>query len=389
MGLVRRWLSRALKVAAALVAVLVVLLAVTPQGHAAVRTALFVPQVLPAIPFKPQEWVTRDPVWQTVQFPTANGHGSADLVTPGGGDEHSAVLFFLGVVVKPPREDKRVVALAEGLARAGMVVMIPWSETQLQQRIVVQDIDDLVWAFQYLSGLDAVDPDRVGMGGICTGASMATVAAQDDRIRHDVRFVNFFAGYYDALDFTRAIGSRSRFYGDYVAPWETDSLTYRVFRNHLIDGVSAEADRALLHRIFVNEELVTEAEVGALTSEATAVYKLLNGAPYEEVDGLVSQLSPETTEFLRRISPSTNIDKLEARMLIMHDRADRLVPPEESRRFAEAVSDDRSTYYTEFSFFQEQIQVHVDDGGGVGPLDYFKEAFKLYMHMYNIMREVS
>ena len=386
---VRRWLRRLLIALGVLTVLFVLLLAVTPQGRAAVRTALFVPQVLPAIPLKPQEWFTQDPVWQHVEFPTARGQGSADLILPGGSGEHSAVLFFLGVVVDTPREDKRVVALAEGLARAGMVVMIPWSDTQLQQRIVPEDIEDLVWAFQYLSSLDAVDPERVGMGGICTGASMATVAAQDERIRDQVRFVNFFAGYFNAFDFVKAIGSRSRFHGDYVAPWNTDRLTYRVFRNHLIDGVTEEEDRALLTRMFVDKEAGAEAEVGALSSEGTVVYKLLNGVPYEEVDDLVSRLSPKTTEFLRRISPSTNIDNLKARMLIMHDRADRLVPSEESRRFAEALGDGGNTFYTEFSFFQKAIQVHDDEGGGVGPLEYAREAFKLFLHMYNIMREVS
>ena len=388
---VRRWLRRLLIAVGAVIAVVVLLLAVTPQGRVAVRTALFVPQVLPAIPIKPQTWFTRDPVWQKVQFPTARGQGEADLILPGGSGEHSAVLFYLGVVVDPPREDKRVKALAEGLARAGMVVMIPWSETQLQQRIVPENIDDLVWAFQYLSALDRVDPERVGMGGICTGASMATVAAQDERIRDQVKFVNFFAGYYDAFDFTKAIGSRSRFHDDYesAAPWDPDRLTYRVFRNHLIDGVTEEEDRALLTRIFTDKEAGAEAEVGSLSAEGLVVYKLLNGVPYEEVDELMSQLSPKTTEFLSLISPSTNVDKLKARVLIMHDRADRLVPSEESRRFAEALGDGRGAYHTEFSFFQKAIQVHDDEGGGVGAFGYAREAFKLFMHMYNIMREVS
>ena len=92
-----------------------------------VKTALYVPQVFPDIPVKPQPWVTREPVWQEVEFPTPDGNGVADLILPGGPGKHSAVLFFLGVVVDPPREDQRVVNLAEGLARSGMAVMIPWS----------------------------------------------------------------------------------------------------------------------------------------------------------------------------------------------------------------------------------------------------------------------
>ena len=120
-----------------------------------------------------------------------------------------------------------------------------------------------------------------------------------------------------------------------------------------------------------------------------AVYKLVSGVPSEEADALIEQLSPTTHDFLRMISPSTHIDQLKARMLIMHDRADRLVPSEKSRRLAEALSDDNDAYYTEFSFFQKQIQVHVDDSGGVGPIGYVREGFKLLLHMYKVMRELS
>ncbi len=384
----RRFLRRLLVAWVILVVSVVFTTCATPQGRAAVRTALFIPQVLPGIPIKPQEWVTRDPVWQQVTYLKADGVGTADLYLPGGSGEHSAVLFFLGVVTDPPREDERVVALAEGLARAGMVVMLPWLDTQEQQRLSIDDIDHLVNAFQYLRGLDRVDPDRVGMGGICTGASMATVAAQDDRIRDNVKFVNFFAGYYDMFDYVRAMGSRSRFGDDYVAPWETDELPLKVLRYHLIDGVSDSEDRELLTNIFYQEEERDDDLASLETPEAVAAYRLLKGAPHAEVDQLVEQLSSETKELMRRISPSTNVDKLKARILIMHDRDDRLVPSEESGRFARALGE-QNVYYTEFSFFQKQIQVHVDEGGGVGPLDYTREAWKLFLHMYNIMRDVS
>jgi fermentation-respiration switch protein FrsA (DUF1100 family) len=292
-------------------------------------------------------------------------------------------------VVPGGRYDPRIVALGEGLARSGMVVMIPWSTTQIEQRIDPDDVDVLVRAFQYLQTLDSVDLDRVGMGGICVGASLATVAAQDERVRDQVRFVNSFAGYYDASDLAKAIGSRSRFSKDYVAPWNPDSLTRRVFGHHLIDGVTQTADHELLTRLFEEGEPEAADDFSSLSTDAQAVYRLLKGVDPEEVDAVMAGLSPKTIEFFRAISPSTGIDRLEARMLIMHDRADRLVPSEESRRLADALGDDAGTYFTEFSLFQSQIRVHVDNSDSIGPLEYVREAFKLYMHMYNILRDVG
>jgi hypothetical protein len=282
-----------------------------------------------------------------------------------------------------------VVALGEALARSGVVVMIPWLGTQAQNKIVPDDIDGLVRGFQHLRAMDRVAPDRVGMGGICTGASMATVAAQDVRIRSQVRFVNFFAGYYDASDLVRAIGSRSRFFADQVSPWDPDKLTMRLLTEHLIDGVADSDDKAALTRLFIDKAPRADEGPVSLTEEGFAVYRLIQGEAFKEVDELMEQLSPRTKEFLDLISPATHIDRLEARMLIMHDRADRLVPSEETRRLAESLGGDSDAYYTEFSLFQSAIQVHTDGGGDLGPLDYVSEAFKLFRHIYVVMREVS
>lgn len=368
-----------------LVLVLAALGTLTPQGRAAVNAGLFIPQVLPDLPIKPQKWFTRTPVLEETSYETASGIGVADIYRPGGAGKHSAVLFFQGVS-PGGRFDPRIVALGEGLARAGMVVMIPWSDTQTTNRIATKDVDNLVRAFQHLRGLDFVDPNRVGMGGICVGASLTTVAAQDDRIRDNVRFINFFAGYYDASDFAKAIGSRSRFGDDYASSWKPDGLTLRIFRNHIIEGVESPDDRTLLERIFVDGYRETENDIDTFEKDAYAAYRLLKGVDYEEIDAVVAMLSPATKEFFRAISPSTNIDKLQARMLIMHDTADRLVPSEESRRLAAALEEGQ-VYHTEFSFFQRQIQVHIGDSEGISPIDYLAQALKLYMHIYNIMRD--
>jgi dienelactone hydrolase len=383
-----RLLRRALVLLALLVSSVMFLVVSTPQGQAAASALLFIPQVLPAVGVRPQSWVTREPVRTQIEFPSSEGAGLADLYVPAGSGTHSAVLFFMGVV-PPDRDETRIVRLANGLARAGFVVMIPWLETQATNRIVPDDIDRLVDAFLYLRGLDRVDPDRVGMGGICTGASMVTVASQDERIRSQVRFINFFAGYFDAGDLVKSIGTRTRFYGGETRPWSPDSLTMELFTYHLIDGVSDPNDRALLTRAFVEQKTIVPEALKSLSVEGMAVHRLISGTGFDDVDAVMEQLSPRTKEFLRMISPSTNIDMLEARVLVMHDRGDRLVPSEESRRLVEAIGDRGKPYHTEFSGFQREIQVHVDESQSVGVIGYVREAFKLFKHMYVIMREVS
>ena len=374
-------LRRTLIVVGLLILVFVILVAVTPQGRAGVTTALLIPQLLPGIPIKPQEWVVGDPTRREVTYPLASGSGVADLYVPASGETHSGLLLFLGV--NPAgRDDPRVVGLASGFARAGIVVMIPWSDTMTQRRIDQGEVDNLVRAFQYLRTLDVVDPDRVGMGGFCVGASLSAVAAQDPRIRDDVRFVNFFGGYYDVQDLIKSVVTRNRFYEESAESWNPDRLSVEVVTTHLIEAVSDPKERMALIERFVNKS--SETDIEGLSTEGRAVYRLLDGPSLEEVDGLLGQLSAKALENMRLISPRMNIDNLKARVLIMHDREDALVPAEESRRLAEALGDNRNTYYTEFSLFQ-----HLDPTRPVSPLVYAREAFKFFLHMYNIIRELS
>lgn len=360
------------------------LLFATAQGRTAVKTALFLPQVLPTIPVKPQEWFTGEPRLEEVSYPTGNGFGVADLYTPAGDGTHGAVLLFLGV--NPAgRDDPRVVGLAEGLARAGVIVLIPWSQEMTQKRVSASEIESLVYAYEFLLDNDRVDPERSGMGGFCVGASFATVAAQDVRIRDQVKFVNFFGGYFDAKDLTVSVASSSRFYGGLTEPWTPDRLSREVVSSHLIEGLSDAGERTLLERVFIAKDtIIADDLLATMSTEAQTVHRLLSGVSRSEADGLISGLPDEMRIELASISPVTRLQDLNARVLLMHDRQDKLVPSEESRRLADALSERGGVYHTEFSLFQ-----HVDPSRPVSPPIYARELFKLYLHMYNILRELD
>ncbi len=375
------WIQRvALGALVSLVAISAVI-AILPQGRAAVKTALFIPQTLPTIPVKPQEWFTRDPSVTEVEFPSRDGFGVADLYMPAGDGIHGAVLLFLGV--NPAgRDDPRVVNLAEGLAQSGVIVMIPWSDNMTEKIVSPTEVDALARAYEYMISLDRVDPDRSGMGGFCVGASFAMVAAQDERIRERVKFVNFFGGYYDASDLTASVVSKSRFYNNALEAWTPAALSVEVVAVHLIDGLSDEGERALLKRAFIEKD--ARADVSAMSAEAQIVYRLLSGVSLPEAQRLISELPASMRSKLDAISPATRIEDLSARVLIMHDKADSLVPSEESRRLADALSERGDVYHTEFSLFQ-----HVDPTRPVSPPVYVRELFKLYLHMYRVLRELD
>ncbi len=317
-------------------------------------------------------------------YPLAAGDGVADIYRPASGGRHPAVLLFLGV--NPAgRDDSRVVGLAEGLARAGVVVMIPWSDMMTQKRVSAEKIDNLARAFQYLVGLDVVDHEKAGMGGFCVGASFSTVAAQDPRIRDHVRFVNFFGGYYDARDLVASVVSSTRFGDGIEEAWAPDKLSIEVVYTHLVEGVSDLAERKLLYRVFVlRDAVLDDAVVTGLSSEARVVFELLSGVELARANELIDALPQRVLDALDAISPKTRIDQLNARVPIMYDREDDLVSSEESRRLAAALADRGGVYHTEFSLFQ-----HVDPTRSVSLPVYAKELLKLYLHMYHVLKELS
>lgn len=385
--LVRR-LARLLQAIAIALAVAIGLVAValvaTPQGRAAARAVGFVAQVLPAVPVKPATWFADAPTRQDIRYPLSGGRGGgvADLYLPAGEGKRSAMLMFLGV--NPAgRDDARVVNLAEALARSGVVVMVPWSEAMTQKRIEAGEVDNLVRAFEYLAAHDAVDGDRLGMAGFCVGASFALAAAQDARVSERVSVFNSFGGYYDARDLMTAVIARQRFYEDDVRAWQPADLSVEVVRRHLIDTLPAEDERQLLWQALAAGSDAPAGLPNGLSDEAQAVYALLTSPDLETARRLLDRLPPDALDTLIRISPSANIGRLRAKLLVMHDREDRLVPSEESRRLVDAAQPYADVHYTEFSFFN-----HLDPTRPVGRIEFAREAGKLFLHIYRIMREL-
>jgi len=293
-------------------------------------------------------------------------------------ERRAAVLLFLGANAAG-RDDKDVVNLGEALARSGFVVMFHWSPTMaLQHNIDPTEIDKLVRAFQFLERQEWVDPERVGIGGFCVGASFSLVAAADPRIRDRVRFVNAFGPYFDAGDLLLQVVTRSRLDQGVRTPWQPDRLTLKVFANELIETLDDPVDIELLTEKYLRGES-TDAQ--PMTSAGQIVARLLEGVSPEEAAGLYLTLPEEFREAMDQISPSRYLDDIKAKLLVLHDRDDGLVPSAESRRLAAATADRDGVRYTELLSFN-----HVRPTSGSGASLLIKEGFKLYRHMYGVMR---
>ena len=98
-----------------------------------------------------------------------------------------------------------------------------------------------------------------------------------------------------------------------------------------------------------------------------------------QVEEALNNLPGQLIKDLEYVSPETYVTDIRSPIFIMHDREDRLIPVEESRRLTKLLQYQADIQYAEFSFFQ-----HVTPSGSLPIGDMIMELGQLYRHIYAI-----
>ena len=150
----------------------ILLLIIFLDAKAVYRSSLLITELLPGSSLPLLDVLHDSPIHQTLELEFDDRVIEADLYMPNDSRNVPAFIFFLGVSPAERGADPRVENLVNALARLGVAVMVPWLETQEKGIVIKDDIESLIYLFEYLSNIDGIDNTRIGMGGICTGASM-------------------------------------------------------------------------------------------------------------------------------------------------------------------------------------------------------------------------
>lgn len=374
-------LRRAWPLALALIVIGVILsgLLFSKHGRPALVAGVMLPDMLVDLPVRPVTWLTPDPLVERTTIDYGSGSIVADIYRPPGDEARAAIVFSMGA---PPLDldDSRLVKLGEDAARAGLVMLVPFSERLDAERIEPEEVDALVGLFQYLEEQPYVDPERIGYIGVSVGGSLALLAAADERIAERVDYVVTFGGYFDALDTLTAIGARRVSYNGLDEAWEPDDHTVEVMAIQIIDELRNPTDRALLWDAFVYREPLRESEIASLGPEGRAAYDFLSGRDPGRVRDLIAQLPAPTIAKLDKLSPNRVIDDVGGELYIIHDRGDAFIPYVESRRMRDALTGRPGVHFTEVSLF-EHVEPRLSRGGDVIVLD----GAKLYFHLYQLL----
>jgi dienelactone hydrolase len=359
-----------------------VALSQTRSGRVAVRATLYLPDMVLQIPLpiRPVELISDAPTVSrvTIEYESRNGPRSieADLYVPASGDNHAGVVFSMGAPPLP-LDDDRLVRIAEDSARAGVVILVPFSERLDDELIETEEIDALVAEFEYVRSLPDVDPERIGFFGASVGGSLALVAAGDPRIADQVDHVVSFGGYYDALSTFGAIATRRIQYEDVDEEWTPRRHAERVVARQLIDRIVDPRDRELLTQTFLERDPPPPEQLASLTPVGRSSYDFLANEDPEAVAELMLRLPADAVAEFEELSPRTSIDRVQAELFIVHDRADPYVPYTESRRLQDAIRGRGKAHFDELRLF-EHVEPRLNQRPEVIALDSTKLVFRLY-----------
>ncbi|MGH2429414.1 MAG: dienelactone hydrolase family protein [Candidatus Limnocylindria bacterium] len=372
--------------------VLVALIVVWEPSRVAVQTAVMLPNLLDAGP-KPLSTFSEAPQRSAITY-RSDGAASSDLAElwlPAWASEDrqaGAMLLVFGVN-NVGRNHPAIVRVADGLARTGVAVLVPDQRTLLEGRLEVGEINGVVQAFETLHARPEVDPERVGIVGFSVGGSLALIAAADERIADDVRWINPFGAFAEADSYLTSVAAHA-----YIDPngelidWLPAQLTREVYLRFLLDQVTDVDDRTALDNAYGRATLLGEQPMSMVgvkasleTDEARAVEELLTVRDLDSAQQALAGLPGPSREFIEAISPLGNIDGLRADVYLMHERADHHVPYVQSRLLAAALDDGLLVTHTEFRLF-DHVQPDDLDLIAAAP-----ELWKLLWHLHGLMLE--
>jgi dienelactone hydrolase len=335
--------------------------------------------------------VTATPSMERLRIPRNGKKIPADLYYLPDGKKRAAILLTHGIL-DTGKEDPRLIRFAHSLARSGFIVLVPELRGMKSFRVLLSDVDDIVASFRYLVSLkERVDEKKLGLLGFSYGAGPTFMAAADPSIRHKVKFLVSFGGYYDPINVIRFITTGYYEYGDGRGFQKPEPYGKWVFFMNNVDYVESEDDQKLLKTIFKKEEEAKRDEVrsllGSLTPRGRSLYELLINEDPRRVDDLVQRIDPRVQKYLKKVSLAAVIPSIQAYLIIGHGSTDPLIPYTESLRLADAVKDKNRVHVAIIKLFTHVDPTHKSFSTKEFVTGYLPSMLKFYYLVYDLLSQ--
>ncbi len=378
----RRALRRIAAGLLSLLLITLILMFISPQTRLAVRTFALLPSFFASLPGSPIDLVTPAPRREVVDLAPVDGYVRAHIYRPAHG-RNSALVISLGIDPAPP-DDPRVVRLMDGIARSGIAAVLIESEALNQDQLFPDLPKALIEGVQFIQRQPYVRTDRVGLFGFSIGGSLALTAAADPTIAEQLRLVEAFGSYATLDDAILSIATRTLDDRGAVRPWQPLADAMQHLASALIGGISDSGEAAAL-RAWLVDGTGAEPDPEELSDEGRAIERLMTSRDRPTAAALLDELPARFKQDAQSLSPLVSIGRIRARLFIMYDANDPLLPYTGSRDLCTAASNaGLRPYCSRFAIFQ-----HVDPTRGGNPLAVGHDLVELSMHAFAVLRRLQ
>lgn len=377
---------------AKIVYALILTLILSTQFHptkAFYQALITVPELIQDAPFRPLIHLTRKPKVKEVVIESENRKIYADVYSPNDRKKHPAAVLDLGLDID--RKDPRVVKVAETFARNGYIVLVPDIPYLSSRRFTTTAVDDFIASYNYLETLPAVKQNKIGFIGFCTSGGLTLLAAENDRINEKVGFTFVVNPYFDLGSLYEAITIRQ--VNSQV--WVPHFKSVEVYNRETIAHLNNSQDELILFKNLINigEQNLAKGNFPELSSEdnnrlseaGKLAFKALTNKDPQMSKYYLENASEAQRKFLKEMSPSTDIQKLNAKTYIFAETSFSYIPYTEARTLAKTLEDMKKEYtFQETSAFPAYLQ-----SNRLPIKNYLIESAKLTKFLFTFLREVN
>lgn len=262
-----------------------------------------------------------------------------------------AALVLVPGLARAGKDDPRLVAFADSLARVRFAVLVPDMAGLRALEVRPRDADEIADAVAWLADQPALARGpTVGVVAISYAAGPALIAAADPGVRERVGFVLAIGGYHD-IERVVTFFTTGAFRVD--GRWrhlEPNAYGKWVFVKSNSHRLSEPADRALLVAIAEArlDDLAAPIDdlAAELGPEGRAVLALATNTDRARVAALIGALPEAIRHDMAELDPSAaDLESLAARLLLVHGRDDSIIPYSESVELARRLGKARASLY--------------------------------------------
>lgn len=291
---------------------------------------------------------TAPPGRRLVTVPVHGGAIAADLYSPA--EAARAGMILVPGIAPTGKDDRRLVAFANTIARAGFEVLVPDLARMRALQVSAADAALLADAVAWMAQRDPLRP--LGISAISFAAGPAVLALSEPQARDHVDFVLTIGGYYD-LPAVVTFFTTGNFRAGADAPWQyrvPNAYGKWVFLLSNAPRLGDPGDRSALAAIARRKMQDRDADVSGLVrglgAEGRAVYALLDNDDPGRVPSLLAALPKGVRSELRALDlAGRDLAESGTRFVLIHGRNDAIIPETESEAFARALPDDAVSLY--------------------------------------------